>query len=75
MPSLGQTMRLLPLEQSPKWHNQTIVRPMMDFVTPNRVKELKTLPIPIAAPPNAIVAAPDPINFALSKQAKQSKIV
>ena len=37
---------------------------MMDFVTPNRVKELNTLPIPIAAPPNAIVAAPDPINLA-----------
>jgi hypothetical protein len=33
------------------------------MISRNRIKELKTFPIPAAAPAEAIVAAPAPINF------------
>ena len=67
-PSLAQMRRLLPLEQSPRSHNQTIVYPMTGIVTPISIIELKTFSIPNAAPANAIVAAPAPINFARTLQ-------
>ena len=61
-----QIMQSLRLERSLKWHSQIIVSPMMDFAPRNESKNARTFPIPTAAPAEAIVAAPAPIDLAPS---------